>query len=208
MNNAEEFGYFAKTISEKLGIATDTLRNWSLKLEAQGVEFERNVRNQRIYYEKDIKAFENMKELLNLQQPLNDVSKIIAEKIKKGFYNGDYSEKNTEITLSVLHHKNAIITQEKQMEQFKNQLIQEFDDKQNEILEQLKKELTKEMTIVMQDRFENAVNEAVKMALLQERKEIARQVLKEIEENKLQSTSTIEKIEEKGILNRLKRLFS
>ncbi|MEC0275422.1 hypothetical protein [Peribacillus frigoritolerans] len=39
------------------------------------------------------------------------------------------------------------------------------------------------MSTVMQDHFENAVNEAVKMALLQEIKEIKKQVFLEIEES-------------------------
>lgn len=208
MNNTEEnFGYFAKTVSERLGIAKDTLRSWSLKLEAEGVKFERNAREQRIYYEKDIRALENMKELMDLQQPLNDVSKTIANKIEKSFYNGDESINNIEITASVSQKENALITQEKQMQNFKNELIQELSNKQSEIMEQFKNDLTKEMSTVMQDRFENAVNEAVKMALLQERKEIKKQVLQEIEENALQIASGIEKTNEKGFLKRLKRLF-
>lgn len=208
MNNTEEnFGYFAKTVSERLGIAKDTLRSWSLKLEAEGVKFERNAREQRIYYEKDIRALENMKELMDLQQPLNDVSKTIANKIEKSFYNGDESINNIEITASVSQKENALITQEKQMQNFKNELIQELSNKQSEIMEQFKNDLTKEMSTVMQDRFENAVNEAVKMALLQERKEIKKQVVQEIEENALQIASGIEKTNEKGFLKRLKRLF-
>lgn len=207
MNNAEEFGYFAKTVSERLGIAKDTLRSWSLKLEGDGVKFERNARGQRIYYEKDIRAFKNMKELLDLQQPLNNVSKTIADKIGKDYYNGVSSLNNAEITPSVSQEENALITQEKQMQNFKKELIQELSNKQSEIMEQFKNDLTKEMSTVMQDRFENAVNEAVKMALLQERKEIKKQVIQEIEENTLQIASGIEKTDEKGILNRLKRLF-
>lgn len=208
MNNTEEnFGYFAKTVSERLGIAKDTLRSWSLKLEAEGVKFERNAREQRIYYEKDIRALENMKELMDLQQPLNDVSKTIANKIEKSFYNGGESINNTEITPSVSQGENAWITQEKQMRNFKKELIQELSNKQSEIMEQFKNDLTKEMSTVMQDRFEHAVNEAVKMALLQERKEIKKQVIQEIEENALQTASGIEKTNEKGFLNRLKRLF-
>lgn len=204
MNNAEEFGYFAKTVSERLGIAKDTLRSWSLKLEAEGVKFERNARGQRIYYEKDIRALENMKELMDLQQPLNDVSKTIANKIEKSFYNGDKTIKNTEITPSVSQVENGLITQEKQMENFKKELIEELSNKQSEIMEQFKNDLTKEMSTVMQDRFENAVNEAVKMALLQERKEIKKQIIQEIEENTLQVASGMEKTDGKGILKRLK----
>lgn len=208
MNNAEEnFGYFAKTVSERLGIAKDTLRSWSLKLEADGVKFERNARDQRIYYEKDIRALENMKELLNLQQPLNDVSKTIAKKIEESFYNGDESIKNTEITHSVSQVENGLITQEKQMQNFKKELVEELANKQSEIMEQFKNDLTKEMSTVMQDRFEHSINEAVKMALLQERKEIKKQVVQEIEENNLQIASGMEKSEEKGFFKRLKRLF-
>lgn len=207
MNNAEEFGYFAKTVSERLGIAKDTLRSWSLKLEGDGVKFERNARGQRIYYEKDIRSFKNMKELLDLQQPLNNVSKTIADKIEKDYYNGFDSLNNAEITPSVSHVENALITQEKQMQNFKKELIQELSNKQIEIMEQFKNDLTKEMSTVMQDRFENAVNEAVKMALLQERTEIKKQIAQEIEENTLQIASGIEEINEKGILKRLKRLF-
>ncbi|MFD4932826.1 MerR family transcriptional regulator [Peribacillus butanolivorans] len=207
MNNAEEFGYFAKTVSERLGIAKDTLRSWSLKLEGDGVKFERNARGQRIYYEKDIRAFKNMKELLDLQQPLNNVSKTISDKIGKDSYNGVSLLNNTEITPSVSQEENALITQEKQMQNFKKELIQELSNKQSEIMEQFKNDLTKEMSTVMQDRFENAVNEAVKMALLQERKEIKKQVVQEIEENTLQIASGIEKTAEKGILKRLKRFF-
>ena len=208
MDNAEEFGYFAKTVSQRLGISKDTLRSWSLKIEAAGVKFERNARDQRIYYEKDIRALENMKELMDLQQPLNDVSKTIANKMKNSFYNEDESQNNIEITPSVSREENALITQEKQMWNFKNELIQELTNKQNEIMEQFKSDLTKEMSNVMQDRFENAVNEAVKMALLQERKEIKKQVVQEIEENKIQIASGVEETKDKGIFKRLKRIFS
>lgn len=63
---AQDFGFFAKIVAEKIGIGKDTLRTWSLKLEAEGVEFERNERNQRIYYQKDVIMLENMKELVGL----------------------------------------------------------------------------------------------------------------------------------------------
>lgn len=110
MDNGENFGYFSKTVSERLGVSTDTLRSWSLKLEAVGVEFKRNERKQRIYLEKDIRALKNMKELLDLQQPLDEVSKIIAEKIKKSLFNKDKTEKNAEITASVIRDNNVQIT--------------------------------------------------------------------------------------------------
>jgi len=80
--NVENFGYFAKIIADQVEIKTDTLRTWSLKLEAEDMEFERNAQKQRIYYERDIRMLQNMKELMDLQQPLNYTSKVIAEKAK------------------------------------------------------------------------------------------------------------------------------
>ncbi|WP_257535843.1 hypothetical protein [Mesobacillus foraminis] len=42
-----------------------------------------------------------MKELLDLKQPLNEVAKIIVEKVTKGAYINTEPEKNEEKTLSV-----------------------------------------------------------------------------------------------------------
>lgn len=185
MNNIEEFGYFAKTVSARIGVAKDTLRNWSLKLESDGVTFERNTRGQRIYYEKDIRAFQNMKELLDLQQPLNDVSKIIAEKFQRDDYTKLESENNTEIMFSVSHEENGLITQENQMDKFKNDLLKQFADVKIENLEKFKKEVAEEMAEVMQERFEDAVKEAIKMAFLKERKSIVGQVVEELKKGQL-----------------------
>lgn len=120
MNNSEDFGYFSKTVSEQLGVSTDTLRSWSLKLESVGVEFKRNERKQRTYFEKDIRAFKNMKELLDLQQPLDEVSKIIAEKIEKGLFDKLEIENNAEIMPSVIQENNAQIT----LEEIKKMMMQ------------------------------------------------------------------------------------
>lgn len=112
MNHGNEIGYFSKIVSDRLNISTDTLRSWSLRLESNGIVFERNDRNQRIYYAKDIRAFENMKELLRLQQPLDEVAKTIAEKIEKGLFDKLETENNASITptqdLSVIFEKNAL----------------------------------------------------------------------------------------------------
>lgn len=179
-NVVEDFGYFAKTVADRVGISKDTLRTWSLKLEAEGVEFERNARGQRIYYEKDIRALENMKELMDFQQPLNDTAKTISDKVKKEAYALVPKEKNAENTLSVSHGENELITQEKRMQIFKENMLQDFEKSQQEALEKFKKEIAMEMAVVMQDRFENAVETAVKTALLQERKALAKEVAQEL----------------------------
>ncbi|PFI06562.1 DNA-binding protein, partial [Bacillus cereus] len=49
-----EYGYFAQEVAKQLDINTNTLRRWSIELEKMEYIFERNERNQRIYYENDI----------------------------------------------------------------------------------------------------------------------------------------------------------
>ena len=161
----EEFGYFSKTVAEKISIGKDTLRTWSLKLEAEGVEFERNQRKQRIYYEKDIRVFKNMKELMELQHPLNEVAKIIAEKIEKGLYDKAEIENHEEKTLSVLHEENALITQEKQLEKFKNEIVSEMllkmQEQQEEIIQKAVKNAVEEEREMMFNAFESKMNDVV-----------------------------------------------
>jgi Protein of unknown function (DUF3967)/MerR HTH family regulatory protein len=65
MSNAEEYGYFAKNVATNLEVTTSTLRRWSIELEKAGYTFERNNKDQRIYYQHDINAFKRLKELVN-----------------------------------------------------------------------------------------------------------------------------------------------
>ncbi|MEW5207618.1 MerR family transcriptional regulator, partial [Bacillus cereus] len=60
-----EYGYFAQEVAKQLDINTNTLRRWSIELEKMEYIFERNERNQRIYYENDIDILKQMKEYLN-----------------------------------------------------------------------------------------------------------------------------------------------
>ncbi|WP_419956569.1 MerR family transcriptional regulator (plasmid) [Neobacillus niacini] len=126
MDNNEEFGYFSKTVADRLGVSPDTLRSWAIKLEDKEIEFERNEKKQRIYYEKDIRAFENMKELLDLQQPMNKVVPLIADKIKKGEFKKPETENHTEITPSVIRENTALATPDQRLEQQYNQLMEAF----------------------------------------------------------------------------------
>lgn len=173
---AQDFGFFSKIVAEKIEIGKDTLRTWSLKLESEGVEFERNERSQRIYYEKDVVMLENMKELVGLGHPLNDVAKIVAEKFSSGAYTSPHKEKNAENTLAVSHVENELITQEERFSVLKTELLSDFQKSQQAELERFKNEIAKEMAEVMQDRME----EAVKTALLRERKAMAQEIAAEI----------------------------
>lgn len=60
-----DFGYYAKTVAEDINISPNTLRRWSIELEKHGYQIERNDKNNRIYYERDYKAFRELKKLLD-----------------------------------------------------------------------------------------------------------------------------------------------
>ncbi|PFU77982.1 MerR family transcriptional regulator, partial [Bacillus thuringiensis] len=69
-----EYGYFAQEVAKQLDINTNTLRRWSIELEKMEYIFERNERNQRIYYENDIDILKQMKEYLNQNWKLEEAA--------------------------------------------------------------------------------------------------------------------------------------
>lgn len=73
-----EFGYFSKEVATELDITTSTLRRWSIELEKTGYYFERNDNNQRIYYERDFRAFRELKNLLSNNVPFVDAIKAVS----------------------------------------------------------------------------------------------------------------------------------
>ncbi|MDW0110949.1 DNA-binding protein [Sporosarcina aquimarina] len=73
-----EFGYFSKDVAIELEITTSTLRRWSIELEKQGYSFQRNEKEQRIYYERDFKAFRELKKLLANLVPFADSINAVA----------------------------------------------------------------------------------------------------------------------------------
>ncbi len=73
-----EFGYFSKDVAIELEITTSTLRRWSIEMEKQGYSFQRNEKEQRIYYERDFKAFRELKKLLANSVPFADSINAIA----------------------------------------------------------------------------------------------------------------------------------
>ncbi|MGA4466547.1 MerR family transcriptional regulator [Bacillus bombysepticus] len=59
-----DFGRFSGQVSKELDVNGNTLRVWCLELENAGYKFERNNRQQRIYYEHDITILKKMKGLM------------------------------------------------------------------------------------------------------------------------------------------------
>lgn len=79
MNALEvEFGYFSKDVALELEITTSTLRRWSIALEKSGYIFERNEKDQRVYYQRDYKALKELKLLLSKAMPFDNAIKVVA----------------------------------------------------------------------------------------------------------------------------------
>lgn len=74
------FGYFSKDVAIELEITTSTLRRWSIELEKHGYFFQRNEKNQRIYYERDFKAFRELKKLIANSVPFSDAIKAVSSR--------------------------------------------------------------------------------------------------------------------------------
>jgi len=93
-----EYGVFAKEVAIKLEITASTLRQWSLALEKEGYEFQRNEKDQRIYYDRDISSLFELKKLIEKNRSRDDAIKAIAKR---------YTERNNaEKTLSVIGRNN------------------------------------------------------------------------------------------------------
>lgn len=201
-----KMGYFSKFVAQKIGISKDTLRTWSIKLESMGVEFQRNPNKQRIYYDRDILAFLNMKELLDLQQPQNDVIKVVADKLEKGVYDGLELENNEEKTPAVSYVQNGVVTEEKRMELFKNELIEEFGKQHQMALDQFRQDFMRElreMTEMMEKRHGEAMENAIKVAVDAERKKIEQEMM----ETRMLEAASVEKTDEKDEKTEKKSFF-
>jgi DNA-binding transcriptional MerR regulator len=76
-----EFGTFAKEVAVNLDISTSNLRKWSLLLEDAGYEFERNEKNQRIYYDRDINVLSQMKFVLEKDRNIDNAIKVVMARV-------------------------------------------------------------------------------------------------------------------------------
>ncbi|MFG6150627.1 DNA-binding protein [Halobacillus sp. B23F22_1] len=94
MNDSYNYGFFAKEVALKLDIKSSTLRQWALALEEEGYEFQRNDKDQRIYYDRDISMFFELKKLIEKKRSRHDAIKAVAKLYR--------DRENAEKTLSVI----------------------------------------------------------------------------------------------------------
>ncbi len=132
-----EFGYFSKDVAIELEITTSTLRRWSIELEKHGYYFHRNEKEQRIYYERDFKAFRELKKLIANSVSFLDAVKAVAIR--------DFEKENAEQTPSV--YSEMIRLSKRELEEVVKKAIQ---DERDVLLDALEKKMSE--TIEMRDR--------------------------------------------------------
>ncbi|EOO25648.1 hypothetical protein IIU_06100 [Bacillus cereus VD133] len=171
-----EYGYFAQEVAKQLDINTNTLRRWSIELEKMDYIFERNERNQRIYYEYDINVLKQMKEYLNQNWKLEEaatrsIDDTEEETIKaaniprKTDHNSEDDER--EITLPKRSQNDIAVIQERFLHMFEQQekivqqnqniiqlLLQERSEKEEKDLQikLLQEKLDKAIELLNEDR--------------------------------------------------------
>lgn len=146
MNN-EQFGYFAKDLAIELEITTSSLRRWSLEFEKEGYEFERNDKNQRIYYERDFKAFRELKRLLSNSVPFKDAIKaVVSMRMNAQKAPSVYVENEDIVRLSKRELEEIIQTSvKKAIEDEREAMFRAFEVKLNNVIEQRDRYLTQEL---------------------------------------------------------------
>lgn len=145
-----ELGYFSKDVAIELEVTTSTLRRWSIALEKKGYIFDRNEKDQRVYYQRDFKRFMELKHLLSNFVPFENAVKIVATM--------DFEDKNIEKTPSV---RNEIVRLSKDdlqnlihsvLEKEREIILAAIDEKFTSKIEQRDRELVRQMQETLNEK--------------------------------------------------------
>ncbi|MHA2890683.1 MerR family transcriptional regulator [Bacillus cereus] len=172
-----EYGYFAQEVAKQLDINTNTLRRWSIELEKMEYIFERNERNQRIYYENDTNILKQMKEYLNQNWKLEEAATRSIDDIEKRTIktanipkelNHNPKEPEPEITLQKRSQNDIAVIQERFLHMFEQQekIVQQNQDIIQLLLQERSATEEKDLKIkLLQEKLDKAIE------LLQEDRE-------------------------------------
>lgn len=171
--------YWAHQVAEKLNIQPSTLRKWSLILEEKGYDFHRNENDRRGYFEEDLKALVEYKNLTKKKNiNLEHAAEIIVKKFK--------SEPKDPEKTSVVGFESSTKKLEDKLEE-----LTEYVKKQDQFNQELLRRLEKQ-----QDFISNSIIERDKILL---------ETIKEMQERKRLESASIE--EETPKESFWKRLF-
>ncbi|MBP1944649.1 DNA-binding protein [Cytobacillus luteolus] len=152
-----EYGLFSKDVALKLNINSSTLRQWCLSMEKEGYEFERNDKDQRIFYNRDITVLLDIKNEIEKTRNRDNAIKSIVSREK--------ATNNTEKTLSVNEENRDIITVskedlaeliqssvEKAIEKEREAMFKAFEKKLNDTIEHRDRYLVHQLNESMEQK--------------------------------------------------------
>lgn len=150
------FGYFSKDVAIELEITTSTLRRWSIELEKQDYFFQRNEKDQRIYYERDFKAFRELKKLIANSVPFADALNAVATR--------DFDSENARQTPSVYSemvrlskhelHEIVHVAVKNAIEEEREAMFLAFENKLNDVVEKRDRIITQQMKQSLEEQRE------------------------------------------------------
>ena len=152
-----EYGFFSKDVALKLDINASTLRQWCLAMEKEGYEFQRNDKDQRIYYERDINLLFELKNLIEKTRNRDDAIKTVVSR-KNAIDNAEkmlgVNEKERDnITVSKSDLEELIQKSvEKAIEKEREAMFKAFEMKMNDSVERRDRMLMESLRRTQEDR--------------------------------------------------------
>jgi DNA-binding transcriptional MerR regulator len=159
-----EYGSYSKEVAELLDLNPNTLRRWSIELEKEGYVFERNGKDQRIYYKRDILSLRHLQKLSSERMPIvNACKKVAGEYIKAreleqtlGVQEKEGQnevESSVQVTLSKEELQSLIEDSvERAVEKEREAMFKAFERKMNDVIENRDRHLVHQLNQSMEQK--------------------------------------------------------
>lgn len=164
MENGTDYGFFSKDAAGEIGINTNTLRTWSLKLEEQGVEFSKKddkKNSPRIYYKNDIILLKKFKDVLDKTKSMKTAVETLVSLFQEAKTTGvfpktavvfeDDSDEKIEVSkneLKTLIQSSVADAIEKEREA----MFKAFESKMNSVIETRDLQLTRQLNDTLEQK--------------------------------------------------------
>ncbi|WP_252406888.1 MerR family transcriptional regulator [Bacillus subtilis] len=143
--NRGPYGFFSKDVAESLNITSSSLRRWAAEMEKCGYKFTRNDKDQRIYFENDIRALEELKKLLSSSHPLKSAVKTVVEN-EDYFKNAPTDDDNSKLSFTKDQLKQLIGQEVKAaLEEEREAFLQILEEKMTNVVERRDRQLLTEI---------------------------------------------------------------
>ncbi len=152
-----ELGFFSKDVALKLDINASTLRQWCLAMEKEGYKFERNDKDQRIFYERDINLLFELKNLIDKTRDRDNAIKTVVSR-KNAIDNaekmlGVHDNNSDNITVSKSELEELIQSSvEKAIEKEREAMFKAFEVKMNDSMERRDRVLMESLRQAQEER--------------------------------------------------------